>query len=29
MDGYTCTNVDYYIYNITINTYFVSEYNVL
>ena len=25
MDGYTCTNVDYYIYNITINTYFVSD----
>ena len=25
MDGYTCTNVNYYIYNITINTYFVSD----
>ena len=25
MDGHTCTNVDYYIYNITVNTYFVSD----
>ena len=24
-DGYTCTDVDYYIYNITVNTYYVSD----